>query len=134
MFATYKMCYPRVDNRSTLLSQLCTCKHHDVLKVGSNLVPAAQVEQKGQRVDVCCPAKKHCHLRNTGRSRTKHSRNNTSVGKVKGKITVGRRQYGNSISQLTNLSVCSVILWLPESVNKICFQESKGKKKENRVT
>lgn len=50
-----------------------TCKHHDVLKVGANFVPAAQVEQEGQRVDVCRPAHKHSQLHDARRSRIQHS-------------------------------------------------------------
>lgn len=55
------------------VSEVRTCKHHDVLKVGSDLVLAAQVEQEGQRVDVCCPAKKHGNLHKAGRSRTQQA-------------------------------------------------------------
>lgn len=39
-----------------------TCKHHDMLKVGANFVPASQVEQEGQRVDVRRAAEKHGQL------------------------------------------------------------------------
>lgn len=66
---------PQFHSPETAVVCLCarTCKHHDMLKVGANFIPAAQVEQEGQRVDVCCPAQKHGQLHDAQRSRIQHS-------------------------------------------------------------
>lgn len=48
-----------------------------MLEVGADLVPAAQVEQEGQRVDVCRSAQKHGQLQQAGTSRTSTQTNKT---------------------------------------------------------
>lgn len=55
-----------------------TCKHHDVLEVGANLVPATQVEQEGQRVDVCRSAQKHGQLQRPDRQGQAHNKTRRS--------------------------------------------------------
>lgn len=54
-----------------------TRKHHDMLEIGTDLVFAAQVEQEGEGVDICCPAKKHSNL--LGHQSRADSENNCST-------------------------------------------------------
>lgn len=73
-----------------------------MLKVGSDLVPAAQVEQERQRVNVRRSAQKHGQLGNTGRSRTQLNLKWSSVGQL------GRRTITASWEILSHL----IWLWM----------------------
>lgn len=59
---------------------LSTCEHHYVLKFVSDLVPAAQVKQEGQRVDVGRPAQKHGQLQDAGESQGQNIQRQSSAG------------------------------------------------------
>lgn len=87
-----------------------------MLKFGSDLVPAAQVEQEGQRVDVCRPAQKHGHLRNAGKSRTQHNLRKHKLGR---KIITASWEILSYLICLLNVFTGSVVLGLPEALKII---------------